>query len=585
MTAQASNTSAHRPADTGSAVFRIVALTVAAVVIGLTVSMAAIAFVEVVAWLNNVLLVSPRTRVQYESSRWLIVIATLLVPAVGGLLVGWLLFHVSPVKRPLGPVDVVAGVQLSGTVPAARGGIVSTMAAVVSLGFGASVGQYGPLVYLGAMLGNIPGQLKLRIPNFSAIAMSCGVAAAISTAFNAPIAGLVFAHEVILRHYSIQAFAPTTVAAATGYVVANVMFEREALFLVDFAGVAHGHEFLLFALLGLLASAVAIGFMHLTLFSAKMAAKIPGRPMLRPMMAGLAVGITALWLPDVMGVGKEALRFATIDGAFLTWELALLVVAKVALTALCIGFGFAGGVFSPALLIGILFGALCWTILDATGFVATSGVVAYAICGMMAVTSAVIGAPLTTILIVFELTRNYDLTIAAMVAVVFSNLISYRLFGRSLFDVQLARRGIDLSVGRDHARLSTQFVAELAKTSFYRCSPGDSVQQVMTAVAGDEHEIFVVDRNERIAGVLDTRDRDMDQAVVVSALMRPPTLVFDETTTLPNAMRGLEEFTGEVIPVVNSSSGKLLGIVSETDVIRTYLDAIDGLRQEENAPA
>jgi len=453
------NSAIEAPADTGNALYRIVALTLSALLIGLAVSLVAIGFVELVAWLNSVLLVSPRTRVQFESMPWLIVAATLLVPVAGGFLVGWLLSRFSPEKRPLGPVDVVVSVQLKQATPSLRGGVVSSVAAAVSLGFGASVGQYGPLVYLGAMMGNVLSFLRLRIPNFPAIAMSCGVAAAISTAFNAPIAGLVFAHEVILRHYSIQAFAPTTVAAATGYVMANVMFERDPLFLVEFSGVQHGHEFLLFALLGLLASAVAIGFMHLTLLCAKLAARVPLRPQFRPAMAGLAVGVTALWLPDVMGVGKEALRFATIDGAFLSWELALLVLAKVALTALCIGFGFAGGVFSPALLIGILFGALCWTLLESLGVIATSGVVAYAICGMMAVTSAVIGAPLTTILIVFELTRNYDLTIAAMVAVVFSNLIAYRLFGRSLFDVQLARRGIDLSTGRDYARLSTQFVS------------------------------------------------------------------------------------------------------------------------------
>ena len=118
-----------------------------------------------------------------------------------------------------------------------------------------------------------------------------------------------------------------------------------------------------------------------------------------------------------------------------------LVAAKIGLTALCIGFGFAGGVFSPALLIGILFGALFWTVLNGLTGIETSGIAVYAICGMMALTSPVIGAPLTTILIVFELTRNYDLTIAAMVAVVFSNLIAYRTFGRSLFDVQLGRVG------------------------------------------------------------------------------------------------------------------------------------------------
>ncbi len=574
------------PSTTGNAVYRIFAMTMSALVIGIAVSLAAIAFVELVAWMNNALLISPRMRVQFDGAPWVIGAATLLVPAIGGLLVGILLIRFSPEERPLGPPDIIQAVQLAAAPPGARAGFLSTIAAMISLGFGASVGQYGPLVYLGAMMGNFLTRLNLQVPNFAAIAISCGVAAAISTAFNAPIAGLVFAHEVILRHYSIQAFAPTTVSAATGYVVANVMFEREPLFLVEFSGVQHGYEFVLFGLLGLLASGVAIAFMLLTLRCTELSRRAPIHPVLRPACAGLAVGVAALWLPDVMGVGNEALRFATIEGAFQTWELALLVIAKTALTALCIGFGFAGGVFSPALLIGILFGAMSWMFLDSTGLVATSGIVAYAICGMMAVTSAVIGAPLTTILIVFELTRNYDLTIAAMVAVVFSNLVAYRLFGRSLFDVQLARRGIDLSQGRDRAWLSTRLVSELLSQDFNTCALKDPAHKVSNdASATRWNEVFVLGPDGELAGIFDARDRDDDPAISVASLMKPPALVFDETTTLSQAMRDLEGFVGDVIPVVDGTSDRLLGVVTETTIIQAYLNAVRELRREENATA
>ena len=571
--------------DGGNAATRIAVMITIAVGIGLVVSLVAIAFVETISWLNDVLLVSPRTRVQFEGGSLLIAAITLLVPVLGGLIVGGLLW-LSPERRPLGPLDVIKSVQLSLPAPKVKAGIFSTLAAVVSLGFGASVGQYGPLVYLGTMVGNLFSRFKVNIPNLAAIAMACGVAAAISTAFNAPIAGLVFAHEVILRHYSMQAFAPTTVSAATGYIVANVMFERQPLFLVEFSGVQYGHEFVLFAVLGLLASGIAILFMRLLLRSAALATAAPIRPMFRPAWAGLAVGLTALWLPDVMGVGAETLRFATIEGAFLTWELALLVFAKIALTALCIGFGFAGGVFSPALLIGILFGALCWMLIDATGLMATSGVVAYAICGMMAVTSAVIGAPLTTILIVFELTRNYDLTIAAMVSVVFSNLVAYRVFGRSLFDVQLARQGIDLSHGRDRAWLSTLLVKDHLIGDFSICAPDDLAKKVAKGTPSDHAaSVYVLNEVEGLAGVFDARSFKEDDNVTVAASMKPPALIFNETTTLPEAMRGLEGFVGDVIPVVHSSSNKLLGVVKQAAIIKAYLDAVRSLRREENASA
>ncbi|WP_101065478.1 chloride channel protein [Roseovarius salinarum] len=560
--------------------YRATVLTLCALGVGALASLAAIGLTDAVVWLNEVLLIAPRARVQYEGAGLLVPLATVLVPAVGGLLVALILKGLSPQGRPLGPPDVIEAVQFERPLPGPRGGVASTAAAMVSLGFGASVGQYGPMVYLGAMIGGLVRRLRLNVPNLPAIAVACGVAAAISTAFNAPIAGLVFAHEVVLRHYSTQAFAPTTVAAATGYVFANVIFERPALFLVRFGGVEHGHEFALFAILGLLAAGLAVVFMRLTLWIAARAPRTGVPAWLRPAVAGLAVGLTALWLPDVLGIGKEALRFATIEGAFAPWELAVLVAAKLALTALCIGFGFAGGVFSPALLIGILFGALCWNLVAATGLVATSGIAVYAICGMMALTSPVIGAPLTTILIVFELTRNYDITIAAMVAVVFSNLLAHRVFGRSLFDVQLARRGTDLSAGRDWARLAAIPVADRCVPDPMVANTNEGLDTARRRMArADRSEAFVTDADGTFRGVLhaEAHGNSWEEA------LRPPDLCFDETTTVMDAMQAIRGFVGDAIPVIDSRDRRLIGVVTEAAVIEAYLDVSQALRREENA--
>lgn len=439
--------------------YRFMILTLMGCGLGTLVSLSALLFVECVRWMNTVLLISPRARVQVLDAN-LLTIATLLVPTLGGLLVGVLLYRFSAEKRVLGPPDVILSTQLRKPLPDAQSGVVSTVAAIASLGCGASVGQYGPLVYLGALLASILDRLKLNIPNARSVAVACGVAAAISTAFNAPIAGLVFAHEVILRHYSLQAFAPTTVASASGFVVANVLFDRPPLFLVAFDGVRHAYEFALFAVLGVACALLAVAFMKCVISSARLAGRSNIHQALRPAIAGLVVGLVALELPDVLGIGAELLRFATIEGAFSNQELALLVTAKLLLTALCLGFGFAGGIFSPSLLVGILFGALCWNLLGTAG-IATSGIAVYAISSMVALASAVIGAPLTAILIVFELTRNYELTIAAMVSVVFANLIVFRLAGRSLFDIQLAARGVDLSGGRDRAQMQHAQLASL----------------------------------------------------------------------------------------------------------------------------
>lgn len=572
--------------DSAQALYRLIIITLIAIIIGVIVSLSALAFIHLVFWLNDVLFISPRSRVQLNQP-WLLATLTVLVPTIGGLLVGHLLHYASPEKRPLGPADSIRAVQLHQPLPALRAGIVSTLAAILSLGCGASVGQYGPMVYLGSIGGAISEKmikpLRLYIPNLSVIVIASGVAAAISTAFNAPIAGLVFAHEVILRHYSLQSFAPTTIAAATGYIVANVIFTSEPLFLVEFTGVSFSYEFFLFAVLGVCCALLAITFMKLILYFAGYAAKMRLPAPYRPALAGLAVGLVALGLPDILGVGNEVLRFATIEGAFSQQELALIILSKLVLTALCAGFGFAGGIFSPSLLIGILFGTLFWSLLEIAG-VPNSGIVVYAICGMIALTSPVIGAPLTTILIIFELTRNYELTIAAMVGVVLSNLLVYRLFGRSLFDVQLAKKGIDLSFGRDRVMLSHVRVDAYLSQHYLTFDAATPREILISEMAGKQHsEAVIVNAQQQYLGMIRLRDAyQRDEATLAQDMLNTNWPVFNDKTSIWQAMNSLGNFIGNTIPVTNSE-GELSGIITESELINAYLEIVHQLRREENA--
>ncbi|MCR8915085.1 chloride channel protein [Marinobacter panjinensis] len=567
-------------------VYQIILVTVVAIVVGTAASLAAIGFVDAVHYLNDRLLISPYARVLAEDRPGLVAAATLIVPAAGGLIVGLVVHFLVREKRGLAPPDAILAAQTSGPAPGFRSGVASSLAALVSLGSGASVGQYGPLVYLGAMFGNLAGRLRLNLRHQRSIAIACGVAAAISTAFNAPIAGLVFAHEVILRHYSLRAFAPVTVAAATGYIIANVIFDRPALFLVSFDRVEHSYEFVFFALEGVLCAGLAWVFMLLLRFSTNISRRHIAVPWVRPAIAGLMVGLVALWIPEVLGIGQETLRFATIEGAFGIGELGLIIVAKLVLTALCVGFGFVGGVFSPALLIGILFGAFYGLMLPYLAPVPHSGLEVYAICGMMALASSVIGAPLTTILIVFELTRSYDLTIAAMVAVVFANLISYRVIGRSLFDLQLRERGFDLSLGRDKAILETHRIRDYLSTNVTTVSERDTVGDVRQRLVDDHRsEAMVLNRDQKLLGVVRLQgivNSQADTPVLETAIQSFTT--FDEDTSVWQSMEMLRGFLGEAVPLVDRR-GRLKGVVPEEAVIRAYLEIMHDLREEENEAA
>ena len=571
---------------------RIVSIAVLGMAAGALASLAAIAFVELVAVLNRWLLISPRSRFMVDDAQWLL-FATVCVPAAGGLIVG-IVHRCIPERRSHGPPDVIRSVQgLDGRIPA-RSGFLSALASVVSLGAGASVGQYGPLAHLGATLGSLVARLDRHSRWMATVGVGCGVASAISTAFNAPIAGIIFAHEVILRHYSLRAFAPITVAATIGYVIANVVFERPPLFRVEAVTSSSAPEFLGFILIGVGGAFVAVLYMRAILYSSRVARTLPVADYLKPMLAGAVLGLAALWLPDILGIGKETLRFAVIDHAFSPGELSLLLIAKILATALCIGFGFAGGVFSPALLIGILFGALAGNGAELLLGDLRSDIAIYAICGMVAVTSAVIGAPLTTILIVFELTRNYDLATAAMVSVVFSNLVSYRIFGRSLFDVQLRMRGFDLSAGRDKVILDHRLIESYITRDYTALAPNTPLGEAKSRLLESRsHEGYVIDAGGVYLGtvkleelVTNEESGDLGSDTAVARLAKREALILTAKTSVWAAMERMGDFVGESIPVVEEGvDGRMLGVVFEATIVKAYLDTMNDIRREENAGA
>ena len=568
--------------------------------IGAVASLAAIGFVDLVLLLNEWLLVSPRSRFMQENATVLLA-ATVCVPATGGLVVGLVHRYLIPERRPHGPADVIRAVQgLDGRVPL-RAGLLSALTSLVSLGAGASVGQYGPLAHLGATFGSLAARLNRHTERNATVWVGCGVAAAIATAFNAPLAGIVFAHEVILRHYSLRAFAPITVAAAVGHVVANVIFERPPLFHVESMSVVSAPEFLGFILIGVGGAFVAVLYMRAILHSGRLADRLPVADWLKPMLAGAVLGVAAIGMPDILGIGKEALRFAVIDHAYAPDELAFLLVAKLLATALCIGFGFAGGVLSPALLVGILFGAFAGNGVEMVVGDLRSDIAIYAICGMVAVASAVIGAPLATILIVFELTRNYDLATAAMVSVVFSNLVAYRVFGRSLFDVQLRARGFDLSAGRDRVILERRTIEDCVSRDFIALALDLPLEEARSRLlATRRQEAYVLDADGcyfgsvRLAELLATDWQDgageepggegYGAGTAVSRLARRDEPLLTPQTSVWAAMERMGDFVGESMPVLEEEGGgRMLGVVAEAAIVSAYREAMNDIRHEENA--
>lgn len=383
-----------------------------------------------------------------ESLPWYWVLA---IPAAGGLIVGLILHRFTPDGRVRSVADVIEGAALSDGRVETRAGIASVFASLITLSSGGSTGREGPVVH---MAGVISTWVCRRI-NADGITgrdlLGCAVAAAVSASFNAPIAGALFALEVVLRHFAVHAFAPIVIASVAGTVISRLEYGDVTEFVLSTPGSLQFYvELPAFLLLGMVCGLVAVALMRGIYLAEDLGSTIQDRAglprWLRPAVSGGLLGGMAIGFPHIIGVGYETTR-AALAGDFLLHQAIIYAIIKAIAVAITFGGRMGGGVFSPSLMVGALTGL-------AFGLVATgllphlSGThTLYAFAGMGAVAAAVLGAPISTTLIVFELTGDWQIGLAVMVSVSLSTAIASRLVDRSFFLTQLERRGIHLAAG------------------------------------------------------------------------------------------------------------------------------------------
>ncbi|MGI3210377.1 chloride channel protein [Roseovarius tibetensis] len=474
----------------------------------------------------------------------------LFLPAAGGLLVGVILHHFTADGRVRSVADVIEGAAMSEGRVEQREGLASAAASLITLGTGGSSGREGPVVHLAAVIST---WVSNRI-NANGITgrdlLGCAVAAAVSASFNAPIAGALFALEVVLRHFAVHAFAPIVIASVAGTVINRLEFGDVTEFVLTRSGaLAFYVELPAFLILGLICGVVAAALTRSIFLAEDVAAHLQVRlrlpRWLRPAGAGLMLGAIAIWFPHVIGVGYETTS-AALTGQLLWHEALVYAVIKVAAVAITIGGRMGGGVFSPSLMVGALTGL-------AFGYVATavfpdvSGAqTLYALAGMGAVAAAVLGAPISTTLIVFELTGDWQTGLAVMVAVSMSTALGSKLVRRSFFLSQLMRRGIQVAAGPQDYLLAMFQVRKLMR-------PPD---------------------HDRAA------DRDRCWSLIEQGVY------LDATTTLEAAMPVFERSLVPFIPVVSLKGDdqppELLGALFHVDALKTYNRALAAISEEEH---
>ena len=524
---------------------------------------------------------------------------TVLALAGGGLLLGLVLQFLVPGRRYHGVADVMEACALRGARMDPRSGLSTALASALSLGAGASVGREGPAVHIGASLSAWLAERLGLSQRDSLTLLGCGAAAAVTASFNAPIAGVLFALEVVVGYYSLSVFAPVVVASMGAVMVTRQLLGDAPAFSVPDYQIASLWELPAFALMGIGGALIALALIRATALVQRLWTWLRLPLCLRPACGGALLGLIAVQFPEVLSVGYQAIDLA-LKGEMLFGLLLALLVAKLAATALALGSGFAGGVFSPALFLGAMFGGASWSLTSALFPELASTQGAYAIIGMAGVASAMLGAPISTLLIVFELTLDYHLTVAVMLAAAAASTAMQATGSCSFFRWQLAQRGIDIVAGRDQGLLVASDIEALIERDCTRLpvqiSLGEAQRHIAAAASatGSGVAVLVDDAGElrgslsleEVAAALHGARASVALATSDAALdvARGAQVCVPRHTSLNGALDAMREHGLSWLPVIEASEGDatLLGVIHRDRVLSACNALLREARAEES---
>lgn len=504
---------------------------------------------------------------------WLGGAFVILAPAVGGLLYGPLVNRFAREARGHGVPEVMFAVARRGGHIPGRVAVVKALASAITIGSGGSVGREGPIVQIGSALGSTLGRIA-RMPEAQLRTLvACGAAGGIAATFNAPIAGVFFALELILRDFATRSFAAVMLASITASVVGRAILGDHPFLALPAFTVSRPSEYLLFAGLGLLAGAVGVLFSKVLYLIEDVCDRVwRGPEWLRPAVGGLLLGLLLFAMPQLYGVGYPVLE-ASVAGKYTIGFLLLLVIAKMVATSLTIGIGGSGGVFAPSLVIGAAFGAAAG---EAVGLAipSLSGQAGtFALVGMAAVFAGATRAPITAGIILFELTGEYSIILPLLLAVIVATGVS-RLLGRdTIYTRKLSRRGVDLSAPALPALRGLHVAAVMSAAPPTVTADSDARDAIEWLAKSRRRAAPVVNRDGEFVGILTAADaaeavRNDDQAAGrrVAELMEvvPTVSVDDEIAHVLDLMIDARDTDGA--PVLDGST--LVGWLAPADVLR-----------------
>ncbi len=501
-----------------------------------------------------------------------------VIPMLGGLLVGPIIYKFASEAKGHGVPEVMNAVARMGGIIRPRVAVVKTIASAICIGSGGSAGREGPIVQIGSAIGSTVGQLFRMSGDRVKILVGCGAAAGISAVFNAPIAGVIFSLEIILGDFTIKTFSPVILASVVASVISRTFLGDHPAFDVPEYSLVSAWEFPLYILMGCLMGGLGVTFTKVLNSFEDFFDNLKMNPMLKPALGGLILGGIAIFYPQILADGYETISL-TLYGNMAVGLLVLLIFFKMIATSLTLGSGNSGGIFAPALFMGAVAGGAFGVLMNYLfpGVTATPG--AYALVGMAGMLAAATHAPITALLIIFEMTSDYRIILPLMVTVVFSALVAGRIFPYSIYTMKLARKGIDIKGGRDINVLRSHQVWEIMDRDFETIPASMPLARVFQTIENSSESYFiVVDGANRMKGVLSFQDirsllsqHSLDFLVIAQDLIKSDTIRVSSQDTLEQAYHSFGLSDLQMIPVVDTNDpDRVIGVIRRSDLITYY---------------
>ncbi|MGD8561898.1 MAG: chloride channel protein [Desulfarculaceae bacterium] len=502
----------------------------------------------------------------------------LLIPTLGGLLVGPLIYFLAREAKGHGVPEVMDAVTLRGGVIRKRVVVIKSLASALSIAVGGSVGREGPIVQIGSAIGSTLGQFMKASPNRMRVLVGCGAAAGIAATFNAPVAGMMFALEIILGEFAIATFSPIVLSAVMATAISRFHLGDFPAFLVPHYELVSAWEFALYAALGLAAGVVAVTFTTVLYKVEDLVDDWKFPEYLKTPVAGFVLAAMGLAFPMVLGVGYEGIELALQNK--LTWWLLLSVLGvKILATSLTIAGGMSGGIFAPSLFMGAMLGGVFGKMANGLFPDITSGPGAYAIVGMAAVVAGTTHGPLSAFLILFEMTGDYKIILPLMIGCVISTLVAQRIRPESIYTLKLIRRGVDIQAGKEMNLLRSITVRDAMSKEVVSVPQDMSLGSFHDFLIRSKHASFpVVDRENKLVGIVSHadyadhfHDHNLWDVVVVGDLATRQVKTVTSDQTLEEALRTISGKDYATLPVVAGPNDlRLVGIISHRDIISVY---------------